>query len=59
MAHEYLSKTRLVEEVPGAPDRYYIWHNRKVVWRGDTAQEGREWATANGISIEVFEPFEP
>lgn len=52
--------TRLVEEVPGVPvnESYYLWHQRKVVWKGRSKGEGEAWALEQGIVIEEFEPFE-
>lgn len=57
----YLDKTRLVEEVPGLPreERYYIWHQRKVAWKGPTAVAGKQWAASQGITIDEEESFEP
>lgn len=57
----WLDTTRLVEEVPGVPEneRFYIWHERRIAWQGPTAQEGRDWASAQSITIDKFEPFEP
>ena len=58
---EWLGKTRLVEEVPGVPDneRYYLWHDRKTIAHFATKAEGEKYAADNGITIELFEPFEP
>ena len=58
---EWLKKTRLCEEVPGVPDdeKYYLWHDQKTVWKGSSRAAGYEWAASNGITIELFEPFEP
>jgi hypothetical protein len=60
-AADFLKKTHLVEEVPGVPtdEQYYLWHNRGVVWRGPSKEDGEEWAVTNRIVIEQFEPFEP
>lgn len=59
--HNFLDFTRLVEEVPyiDPGEQYYIWHDHKVVWHGPTKDSGEEWAAANGITIERFEPYEP
>lgn len=60
-AGAYLRKTRLVEEVPGieAGEEWFLWHGRKTVWHGSTAQAGRDYAAANGITIDAVEYFEP
>lgn len=56
----YLDLTRLVEEVPGVPnnERYFLWHDHKIVAHFATRAEGEKYAEANGINIEVFEAFE-
>lgn len=58
---DYLNLTRLVEEVPyiSESERYYIWHGHKAVWHGPSKEAGEQWAAANNITIERFEPFEP
>lgn len=57
----YLDETHLVEEVPGVPldEKYFLWHGRKIVWKGATKQAGEEWARDNAITIDAFYPFEP
>lgn len=58
---EWMAKVRLTEEVPGVPDneKYYIWDGHKMVWQGGSKVAGEQWAVANGVTIEIFEPFEP
>lgn len=53
---------RLVEEVPGQPsdESYYLWRDGEgILWQGESAEAGCQWATANDITIHRFEPFEP
>ncbi len=59
MANPKKGETWLVEEVPGVPeeDAYYIWEHgeRGKLWNGATAEAGREWAKANGVTIDFEE----
>jgi len=50
-----------VQEVPGVPeeDRWFIWHNRSIVWKGPTKESGERYAKEHGLTIETVEYFEP
>ncbi len=58
---EYTNETHIVEEVPGVPnnERYFVWHNKKVVFKAETKVECEKWAIDNNIVVKAFYPFEP
>lgn len=59
--HDWLKKTRLVEEVPGVPpnEQYYLWHNHKVEAHFPTLASGEAYCEANNIVIDEIERVEP